>query len=150
MLGRNVVSSEGDLVQPGKGITTWHRGTSVVKTPQGERTISHLQSLKLPGQHFYFNRRLSDEEVAGLVSEREKAHKLPGYAGEVHPMEALLPTWGATKKAMIINRLYWPSPEATWARKKEKPHSATPAQKEPVTMRTIKPARPVPVESDQR
>jgi hypothetical protein len=113
-LGKNVVLSEGDIVRVVKG-GAWHRGTSVVQTAGQQRTITHLQSLKLPGQHYYFDRKLSDGEVAGIVSGQTKANRLPGYAGEVHPMENLVPSWGATKKAMIVTRLYHPSSEASWS-----------------------------------
>lgn len=112
-LGKNVVSSEGDIVRAAKG-GAWHRGTSIIETPGGQRTITHLQSLKLPAQHYYFDRKLSDGEVAGLVSGQAKANRLPGYVGEVHAMENLVPSWGATKKAMITTRLYHPSTEAGW------------------------------------
>lgn len=112
-LGKNVVSSEGDIVRAAKG-GAWHRGTSVVQMPGGQRTLTHLQSLKLPAQHFYFDRKLSDGEVAGVVSGQAKANRLPGYVGEVHPMENLVPSWGATKKAMITTRLYHPPAETGW------------------------------------
>ena len=49
---------------------SWHRGTTVVKTGRGERTVTHLQRLSLPAVHYYFNRRLSDQEVVGIVSGR--------------------------------------------------------------------------------
>ena len=112
-LGKNVVSSEGDIVRAARG-GAWHRGASVVQTPGGQRTITHLQSLKLPAHHYYFDRKLSDGEVAGIVSGQTKANRLPGYVGEVHAMENLVPSWGATKKAMIITRLYHPPAEAGW------------------------------------
>lgn len=112
-LGKNVVSSEGDIVRAAKG-GAWHRGTSVVQTPGGQRTITHLQSLKLPAHHYYFDRKLSDGEVAGIVSGQAKANRLPGYVGEVHAMENLAPSWGATKKAMITTRLYHPPSKAGW------------------------------------
>ena len=112
-LGKNVVSSEGDIIKAAKN-GAWHRGTSVVQTADGQRTITHLQSLKLPAQHYYFDRKLSDGQVAGLVSGQEKATRLPGYVGEVHPVENLVPSWGATKKAMITTRLYHPPAESGW------------------------------------
>ncbi|MCB0190379.1 MAG: hypothetical protein KDJ65_00395 [Anaerolineae bacterium] len=112
-LGKNVVFSEGDVLRAAKG-GAWHRGTSVIETPGGQRTITHLQSLKLPAQHFYFDRKLSAGEVAGLVSGHTKANRLPGYVGEVHPVENLVPSWGTTKKAMITTRLYHPPAEAGW------------------------------------
>jgi hypothetical protein len=137
ILGKNLVVSDGDVVQPGQGMTTWHRGTSVVKTSRGERTITHLQSLKWPAHHYYFDRNLSDQEVAGLVSGRAKPQQLPGYAGEVHPTESLTPLWGVTKKALITNRLYWPTPQAEWSKAQKK--SAMPS--EPVTIRPVKSAQ---------
>jgi hypothetical protein len=141
LLGKNVVSSEGDIVQQEGSSPAWHRGTTVVKTPQGERTITHLQSLKLPGQHFYFDRKLSDEEVAGLVTGQAKAHQLAGYAGEVHPAESLTPLWGATKKALITNRLYWPTPEAAWSTRVDKQATQQTKQPAAVNMRRVKPAK---------
>ncbi len=117
-LGKNVIASEGDVVQAPKG-GTWHRGTSVIKTNEGVRTITHVQSLKLPGHHYYFDRKLSDKAVAGVVTGRNKAQQMKGYVGEVHSMESLVPTWGAAKKAMITTRLYHPSPQAKWSLAKE-------------------------------
>lgn len=118
-LGKNMNSSEGDVVRPAKG-GAWHRGTSVVQTPGGQRTITHVQSLKLPAQHYYFDQKLSDGEVAGLVTGQTKANRLPGYVGEVHAMENLVPSWGATKKAMITTRLYHPPTEASWTPSEKK------------------------------
>jgi hypothetical protein len=107
--GENVVSSQGDVVKP-KGRNSWHRGTSVVKTPQGRRTITHLQSLKVPPQHLYFERALSDREVAGIVSGVDKPQHLKGYVGEIHEFEGLTPVWGSLKRGMITARLYHPPP----------------------------------------
>jgi hypothetical protein len=53
----------------------------VVQTAGGQRTITHLQSLKLPAQHYYFDRKLSDEDVAGVITGREKAPRMKGYVG---------------------------------------------------------------------
>ena len=115
--GRNVVSSEGSLVQTGLG-NLWHRGTTVVKTGQGEQTVTHLRSLALPPTSHYFNRKLSDAETAEVVTGQAKAHKMPGYVGTVGNMEQLAPGWAQTKRAMILTRLHWPSssstPESRW------------------------------------
>lgn len=105
----SVVSSEGDVVSLGR--QSWHRGTTVVKTPTGERTITHLRSLALPSSNVYFDRRLSDEEVAGLVSGQVKPHRLPGYMGGLSPAENLAPAWAQAKRAMILTRLHWPTPD---------------------------------------
>lgn len=105
----NVVSSDGDMVS--LGYQGWHRGTTVVKMPGGERTLTHLSSLAIPPSSVYFDRRLSDEEVAGVVSGQIKPHRLPGYAGGVNAAENLAPAWAQTKRAMILTRLHWPATE---------------------------------------
>lgn len=106
---KSVVSSDGDMVSLGR--QSWHRGTTVVKTSQGEQTITHLSSLDLPASSYYFNRRLADEEVAGLVSGQVQAHRLAGYVGGINPAENLAPAWSQTKRALILTRLHWPTPE---------------------------------------
>lgn len=111
-LGKGVVASDGDVVRSGG--TAWHRGSVTVKTPGGQRTITHLQSLNVPPQHFYFDRTLSRQEVAGIVSGQERAYRMQGYAGEISSMESLAPGWAATKKAMIITRLYHPASKPAW------------------------------------
>ena len=47
---------------------TWHRGTSVADTPDGQRTITHLQSLSIPATHYYFNRPIGDEQAVELAN----------------------------------------------------------------------------------
>jgi len=113
--GRQVVSSEGRLIQTGRG-NLWHRGTTVVKTGQGEQTITHLRSLALPPTSHYFDRPLSAAETAGLVTGQVKAHKLAGYVGSIGEMEQLAPAWAQAKRAMILTRLHWPepAPERRW------------------------------------
>jgi hypothetical protein len=116
LLGQNIVSSEGDLVTArGKA---WHRGAVVFKTPQGERTMTHLQSMTLPATHYYFDRALTDEETAGIVSDQKgfKPQKMAGYIGEVNAMEGLAPAWAQTKHAMIRTRLYFPTQVQGWAK----------------------------------
>jgi hypothetical protein len=120
--GDRVVASDGDVIGvTGRG--TWHRGTTVVKTPGGkERTITHIQSLGLPATHYYFDRPLSDREAAGIISGQRayRPHKLPGYAGEVNRMEYLAPTWALAKHAMIKTRLYRPTSPAKWVEQEKK------------------------------
>jgi hypothetical protein len=105
--GKQIVSSEGDMVR--HGASTWHRGTSVVNLPAGKRTITHLQQLGLPATNHYFERTLSDEEVAGVVSGQSPAHKMSGYVGTIGRMEQLAPSWAQAKRAMILTRLHWPT-----------------------------------------
>jgi hypothetical protein len=95
---------------------SWHRGTIVTNTTQGERTITHLQSLSWPSTHYYFSRRLSDNEAVGIVSGQKgfEPKTLPGYAGQISPVESLCPTWAGLKRSLIQAHLRWgrPSPQA--------------------------------------
>ncbi len=84
---------------------TWHAGATTVETPSGEaRTMTHLQSLNLPGSHYYFNRALRDDEVAGMIG---KHHGFPeprdvkGFLGEVTEVESLAPTVAHLKHRLI-------------------------------------------------
>ncbi len=126
----NVVSSQGDLIRlslntnTGKddvNLTTWHRGQTVVNTSAGKQTITHLQSMTVPSTSHYFNRTVSDEEAASIMSNQVKPHKLPGHVGTIAPTEKLAATWGNTKRSMILTRLHWPneteSPAAAWQTK---------------------------------
>jgi len=138
LLGKNVSASEGEVIR-GRGLTSWHRGTSLITVNGAERTITHLQSLRLPGQHLYFNRRLSEAEVAGIVSGRTQGHTLPGYAGEVHPIENLTPLWGATKQGLILTSLYWPTAPDRWSPAVEKSGDTPKKSTPPVNLKTVKP-----------
>ncbi|MFC1975328.1 hypothetical protein ACFLXQ_02895 [Chloroflexota bacterium] len=152
-LGQNIVSSEGELVSArGKA---WHRGTVVFKTPPGERTMTHLQRMSLPATHYYFDRSLTDEETAGIVSSQPgfKPQQMAGYVGEINAMEGLAPTWAQTKRAMIRTRLYFPPQPQGWAKTEtEKTGAATnqvPARRaKPVTR--PKKVRPRPVKETSR
>jgi hypothetical protein len=118
LLGQNIVSSEGELVSArGKA---WHRGTVVFKTLSGERTMTHLQSISLPATHYYFDRALTDEETAGIVSGQKgfKPQQMAGYVGEINAMEGLAPAWARTKRAMIRTRLYFPTQPQGWTKTK--------------------------------
>jgi hypothetical protein len=88
---------------------TWHRGTSVVQTPRGERTITHLQSLNVPAAHYYFDRPITDEQAVGIASGQKgfEARTIPGYVGRLSRAESLCPAWAESKKAMITARLYY-------------------------------------------
>lgn len=96
---------------------TWHRGTIVIKTAQGERTLTHLQSLSVPAAHYYFSRRLDDNEAVGIVSNQKgfdpkhmpDRQGLPstGYAGQISEIESLLPLWASLKRGLIQAHLRW-------------------------------------------
>lgn len=100
-----IVASDGKMLQV-KGIT-WHRGTTTVDMPTGQRTITHLQSLKRPASHHFFDRPLADEQAAGIAGGRLKPEAVPGYVGSISARESLLPAWAAIKRAMILTRLHW-------------------------------------------
>ncbi|MFN8459286.1 MAG: hypothetical protein U0401_32315 [Anaerolineae bacterium] len=96
----------------------WHWGTSVFKTLQGEtRTVTHLQSLAIPAQHYYFDRELSRPEVAEIVTGLKQAHHVASYVGGIHPIESLMPVWGGCKKGLITARLYYPPPPTEWVKR---------------------------------
>ena len=82
---------------------TWHVGTTVVKTGTGERTISHLQSLSVPADHYYFSRPLSDNDAVGIVVGQKgfEPKQMKGYAGSVSSLEGLTPSWSLLKHSMI-------------------------------------------------
>ncbi len=88
---------------------TWHRGTTVVKTTQGERTMTHLQSMTAPSTHYYFNRRLSDNETVGIITGQKgfEPKSLEGYAGQVGEVESLFPAWAQAKQGLIQAHLRW-------------------------------------------
>jgi hypothetical protein len=86
---------------------TWHRGTSVADTPDGKRTITHLQSLSIPATHYYFNRPIGDEQAVDLANEKLRPETLPGYVGALSRFEGLTPGWGGVKHAMIKTALFY-------------------------------------------
>jgi hypothetical protein len=106
-LGKGIHSSDGVMFDAG-GLT-WHRGTSVVDTPGGQRTITHLQSLSLPAEHHYFDRRIGDEQAVGIAARQAgfDPSRMPGYVGSISPTEALCPAWAGTKQAAIRTALYY-------------------------------------------
>jgi hypothetical protein len=105
-LGRGVYASDGVMFET-RGGRTWHRGTSVISTSAGQRTITHLQSLARPGQHYYFKSRLGDEQAVGIATGRVDPKQMPGYVGQVSAGEMLCPGWAGAKHATIKAALYW-------------------------------------------
>ena len=104
-LGQGVRSSDGVTFDAG-GLT-WHRGTSVIDTPDGERTITHLQSLSLPADHYYFDRPLDDARAIEIAAKTVRPENIPGYVGQISKAESLTPGWAMAKRAMITSQLYW-------------------------------------------
>jgi hypothetical protein len=90
-----------------KGLT-WHRGTSTVRTSGGEeRTITHLQSLSVPGTRYFFDRSIADEQAVGIANGQTRPESVPGYVGTVSRLEALTPGWGRAKTALIYQQLHY-------------------------------------------
>jgi hypothetical protein len=110
-----VVKSDGIMFELGG--KSWHRGTVVIQTAQGQRTITHLQSLSAPATHYYFSRRLDDNEAVGIVANQKgfNPKHLPdrngapatGYAGQISEVESLLPAWASIKRGLIQAHLRW-------------------------------------------
>lgn len=102
-----VKNSDGMMFEVGG--KTWHRGTLTHQTGQGERTLTHLQSLSLPSSHYYFDRPLTDHETVGLVSGQKgfEPKQLPGYAGQVSEVDSLCPAWASFKHSLIQTHLRW-------------------------------------------
>ena len=104
--GKHIASSEGVMFRTGG--KTWHRGTTVVNMPGGQRTISHLQGLSLPGSHYYFDRSISNENAVGVAAGKVKPESVPGYVGQVNSLESLCTGWAQAKHSLLRTRLYWP------------------------------------------
>lgn len=104
---KNIVSSNGAMLKVDK--VTWHRGTTVIKMPNGRRTITHLQSLKAPGAHHFFNKPVSDETAAGIATGLVYPETVPGFVGSISQTESMFPIWAHTKRAILLTRLHWPS-----------------------------------------
>ncbi len=106
ILTRQVISSKGVMFESDGQV--WHRGTTVVKTSTGRRTITHLQSLNAPATHFYFSRPISNEQAVGLASGQLKPEETPGYVAGVSRLESLAPALAQAKHALIRAHLHWP------------------------------------------
>jgi len=100
--GQNILAEKSAMLKI-NGVS-WHRGTVTFRTPDGKkRTLTHLQSLNLPAQHYYFNRPLSDKETAGLLTRQPgfRPEGMNGYLGQVSPTESLSPGWAEAKHGLI-------------------------------------------------
>jgi hypothetical protein len=106
----NILASDGVMFETGG--KAWHRGTTVVKMPEGKRAITHLQSLNALGDHYYFDRPLSDEQAVGVAAGQLNPETIPGYVGRITPAEALCPAWASSKRVLLLTRLHWPPQEA--------------------------------------
>ena len=112
-VGEKVLSSTGVVLKNEATGTSWHSGSLKVEMPDGQtRTMSHLQSLSIPSRHYYFDRKLSREELAGIVTGQggrklSRAEDMSGYIGQVGPVDSLTPG-GKVKHTLLKNRVYYP------------------------------------------
>ena len=83
------------------------RGTVTFDVDQNKRTITHLQSLSYPAEHYYFDRRLSNQQAVALAGGQSKPETIPGFIGRISKTEMLCPAWAGTKKALILAQLHW-------------------------------------------
>jgi hypothetical protein len=96
---QQVQASEGTMFKI-KG-TTWHHGTVKVRTATGSRTMTHLQSLKLPAVHYFFERALTAGQAVEIAAGTTDPRTGPGYAGQVSAAESLAPAWAQAKQSLI-------------------------------------------------
>lgn len=89
------------------GGKSWHSGTVTFAVGQNKRTITHLQSLSYPAEHYYFDRRLSNQQAVALASGQSKPETMSGFTGSVSQAEMLCPAWAGAKRALILARLHW-------------------------------------------
>jgi hypothetical protein len=106
VIGRRELSASNGLLFTTGG-KSWHRGTVTFTVGQNKRTITHLQSLSYPAEHYYFDRRLSNQQAVTLASGQTQPEAIPGFAGRVSKAEMLCPAWAGTKRALILARLHW-------------------------------------------
>lgn len=102
---RSISANNGALFTVGG--KTWHRGTVSFAVGEHNRTITHLQSLNYPAEHFYFDRTLSNRQAVTLATGQVKPETMPGFVGRVSKGENLCPAWAGTKRALILARLHW-------------------------------------------
>jgi hypothetical protein len=105
---KDIISSKG-LSMSLDGLA-WHRGTSVIKTPGGTRTLTHLQSLSYPGKHYYFDRPLSAKETVGIIAQQpgHDPTSMDGFIGQVGETETMCVPWTGVKSKLIKSRIMYP------------------------------------------
>lgn len=106
VIGQRELSASNGLLFTSGG-KSWHRGTVTFAVGQNKRTITHLQSLSYPAEHYYFDRRLSNQQAVALAGGQSKPETIPGFTGRVSKAEMLCPAWAGTKRALILARLHW-------------------------------------------
>jgi hypothetical protein len=108
--GAEVVNTTGALFKAGGN--TWHWGETTVHTSRGQHTVTHLQALALPSDHYYFDRQVSAYDMVELASGSKKPESIEGFAGTVSQTEMLCPGWALTNQALILSKIHWPPLQA--------------------------------------
>jgi len=112
LLNRRDVMVEAKRVKSSVGVMfkikgdTWHHGTITVRTSSGTRPMTHLQSLKIPAAHYFFERQLTNEQAVGIAAGTTDPRPIPGYAGQVSAGESLSPAWSNVKQILIKSYLH--------------------------------------------
>jgi hypothetical protein len=102
---RSISVSNGALFTVGG--KTWHRGTVKFEVGSKQQTITHLQSLSYPAEHYYFDRNLSNRQAVTLATGQVKPETMPGFVGQISKGENLCTVWAGSKRALILARLHW-------------------------------------------
>lgn len=104
--GSHVENSKGTLFRVGG--MTWHWGESNIHTSRGQQTITHLQTLAIPAQHYYFNRPVGAKDMVELARGAKKPETIEGFSGSVSRVESLCTGWASVKHDLILAKLHWP------------------------------------------
>ncbi len=102
---RDVTSNTGVMFKAGG--RSWHKGTTQFNEGQRKRTVTHLRSLSLPGDNYYFNRPVSHKSAVGIATGHIKAESLAGYVGKITKTEALCGVWIYAKRTAILSQMHW-------------------------------------------
>lgn len=102
---RDVTAGTGVMFKTGG--RTWHKGTTQFNDGQRKRTVTHLRSLSLPGDNYYFNRPVSNKSAVGIAAGQIKAERVPGYVGKITKSEAMCGAWLYAKKTAILSQIHW-------------------------------------------
>jgi hypothetical protein len=106
VIGSRLMSANRGVMFRAKG-KTWHRGTVSFQVGPQKRTITHLQGLSYPGEHYYFDRSVSNARAVGIATGKLQPQTVPGYVGQISKSESLCPAWAGAKRALLLARLHW-------------------------------------------
>ena len=101
---RELIASQGLLFTTGG--KTWHCGTVTFAVGQNKRTITHLQSLSYPAEHYYFDRVCPTNRRWRWPAGKQTGNN-SGFTARSVKAEMLCPAWTGAKRALILARLHW-------------------------------------------